>query len=42
MFEMRNAYKNLVRKPDGKRQLRRSRRRWEDVIKMYLKYDMRA
>jgi hypothetical protein len=28
---MRNAYKMLVGKPDGKRPLRRPRRRWEDI-----------
>jgi len=28
---MRNAYKILVGKPEGKRPLRRPRRRWEDV-----------
>lgn len=32
--EIRNAYKNLVRKPEGKRPLRRARYRWESVIKM--------
>jgi hypothetical protein len=31
---MRNAYKSLVGKPEGKRVLRRHRRRWEDNIKM--------
>jgi hypothetical protein len=31
---MRNAYKILVRKPAGKRPLRRYRRRWEDNIRM--------
>jgi hypothetical protein len=30
----RNAYKALVGKPEGKRQLRRPRRKWEDNIKM--------
>ena len=29
-------YRVLVRKPDGKRPLGRSRRRWEDNIKMDL------
>jgi len=28
---MRNAYKILVRKPEGKRPLRRHRRKWEDI-----------
>jgi hypothetical protein len=32
MGEMRNAYKILVRKPGGKRPLRRPRCRWEDNI----------
>jgi hypothetical protein len=31
---MRNAFKILVGKPEGKRPLGRSRRRWEDDIKM--------
>jgi hypothetical protein len=35
--EMRNAYKILVGKPEGKRPLRRPRRRWKDNIKMDLK-----
>jgi hypothetical protein len=34
MGEMRNAYKNLVRKPEGKKPLRRRRYRWESIIKM--------
>ena len=33
----RNAYRILVRKPEGKRPLVRPRRSWEDNIKMYLK-----
>jgi hypothetical protein len=37
MGDMRNAYKILVVKPDGKRPLRRSRRRWEENIKIGLK-----
>jgi hypothetical protein len=32
MGEMRNAYKILVGKPEGKRPLGRPRRRWEDNI----------
>jgi hypothetical protein len=32
--EKRNAYRILVRKPDGKRPLGRPRRRWVDNIKM--------
>jgi hypothetical protein len=34
--EKRNAYRILVGKPEGKRPLRRPRRRWEDNIKMDL------
>jgi hypothetical protein len=34
---MRNAYKILVGKPEGKRPLRRARRGWEDNIKMNFK-----
>jgi hypothetical protein len=30
--EMRNVYKILVQKPEGKRPLGRPRRRWEDNI----------
>jgi len=33
---MRGMYRVLVRKPDGKRPLGRSRHRWEDNIKMDL------
>jgi hypothetical protein len=36
-FEMRNAYNILVGKPEGKRLLGISRRRWEDDIRMDLK-----
>jgi hypothetical protein len=36
MIEMRNAYKVLVGKPEGKRPLGRTVRRWEDNIKMDL------
>jgi hypothetical protein len=35
MGQMKNAYEVSVVKPEGKRQLGRTRRRWED-IKMYL------
>jgi hypothetical protein len=35
--EMRNAYIILVEKPKGKRQLGRSRRRWEDSSRMDLR-----
>jgi len=36
MGEKRGVYRVLVGKPEGKRQLRRPRRRWEDNIKMDL------
>jgi hypothetical protein len=36
MGKSRGLYMVLVGKPDGKRPLGRSRRRWEDNIKMYL------
>jgi hypothetical protein len=35
--ENRNAYRILVEKPEGKRPLARSRRRWVDNIKTYLR-----
>jgi hypothetical protein len=35
--ENRNAYKNFVGKPIGKRSLRRPRHRWEDNIKFDLR-----
>jgi hypothetical protein len=34
---MRNAYRILVGKPEGKRPLGRPRRRWEDNIRMDLR-----
>jgi hypothetical protein len=37
MGKKRNAYRILVGKPEGKRPLGRSRRRWEDIIKMELR-----
>ncbi|KAJ4441371.1 hypothetical protein ANN_11226 [Periplaneta americana] len=37
MGESRNAYRVLVRSPEGKIPLRRPRRRWEDNIKMDLR-----
>jgi hypothetical protein len=37
MGEKRNAYRILVGKPEGKRQLGRPRRRWEDNIRMDLR-----
>jgi hypothetical protein len=36
MGEMRNAYRILVGKPDGKKPLGRPRRRWVDNINMIL------
>jgi hypothetical protein len=36
MGEMRNACNILIGKPQGKRQLRRCRHRWEDNIGMEL------
>jgi hypothetical protein len=36
MGEIRNAYKILIGKLEGKRHLGRPRRRWEYSIKMYL------
>jgi hypothetical protein len=35
--EIRNAYNILVEKPEGKRHLGRSTRRWEDNIRMGLR-----
>jgi hypothetical protein len=37
MGEVRGVYRVLVGSPEGKRQLGRPRRRWEDNIKMDLK-----
>jgi hypothetical protein len=37
MGEERNLYKVLVGTPEGKRPLRRPRRRWKDGIRMDLK-----
>jgi hypothetical protein len=37
MGEERNVYKFLMGKPEGKRQLARPRRRWEDGIRMDLR-----
>jgi hypothetical protein len=36
MVEKRNAYRLLVGKPDGKRPLKRPRRRWVDNSRMDL------
>jgi hypothetical protein len=38
--ETRNAHNILVGKPEGKRPLERTRRRWEDNIKMELKWKL--
>jgi hypothetical protein len=35
--KIRNAYKFLLGKPEGKRQLGRPRRRWEDILETILK-----
>jgi hypothetical protein len=37
MGQERKVYKDLVGKPEGKRQLGRQRRRWENGIRMDLK-----
>ena len=37
MEQTRNAYRVLMGKPEGKRPLRRPRRRWEDNIRMDLR-----
>jgi hypothetical protein len=37
MREVRDAYKILVGRPEGRRPLGRSRRRWEDNIKLDLR-----
>jgi hypothetical protein len=37
MGEVRNAYTILVEKPEGKRPLGRTRRRWEDNIRIDLR-----
>jgi hypothetical protein len=34
---MRNVYRSLLGKPEGKRPFRRPRHRWEDNIRMDLK-----
>jgi hypothetical protein len=35
--ERRGVYRVFVRKPEGRKQLGRPRRRWENNIKMYLR-----
>jgi hypothetical protein len=43
MGEGRGVYRVLVGKPEGRRQLGRPRRRWEDNIRMDLwKWDVRV
>jgi hypothetical protein len=37
MGEKRNAYRMLVRRPEGKRPLGRPRHRWVDNIKIHLR-----
>jgi hypothetical protein len=37
MGERRGAYRALVGKPEGRRPLKRPRRRWEDNIEMDLR-----
>jgi hypothetical protein len=37
MGERRDAYRDLVWKPEGRRPLGRPRRRWEDNIKTHLR-----
>jgi hypothetical protein len=37
MGKMRNVYRILVGKPEGKKPLRRHKHRWEDTIKMDLR-----
>jgi hypothetical protein len=39
MGDRRVAYRVLVKRPEGKRQLGRTRRRWEDNIKIFKKRD---
>jgi hypothetical protein len=39
MGDKKNAYMISVGKPEGKRSLRRPRRRWEGNIKMNLRWD---
>jgi hypothetical protein len=36
MGERRGAYRNLMGKPEGRRQLERPMRRWEDQFKLDL------
>jgi hypothetical protein len=34
---MRNAYKNLIGKPEGKRPLRKPSRKWKDTVIRHLR-----
>jgi hypothetical protein len=40
IVEVRNTYKTLIRKPQGKRLHGKSKRRWEDNIKMKMSYGL--
>ena len=40
MGERRGVYRILVGKPEGKRPLGRLRRRWEENIKIFRKWDV--
>ena len=40
MGEVRDVYRVVVGKPEGKRPLRRPRRRWEDITGIFMKWDV--
>ena len=40
MGECKGVYRVLVGKPEGKRPLRRPRRRWEDITGIFMKWDV--
>jgi hypothetical protein len=42
MGEKNSPYRILAGKPEGKRLLGRPRHRWEDIIKIVIKWDERA
>jgi hypothetical protein len=42
MREIKNAYNILVGKPEGKRPLRRARRRWENNIRTLVKWEWKV
>jgi hypothetical protein len=42
MRQRRCVYRVLVGKPDGKRPLRRPRRKWEDNIRIFRKWDVKV